>query len=109
MSNARPRYGASWRHVYGESCPIGARYMLKSETRTRAGRVVCPRCSGDMRETRVAFAVIPWRADARYSLADAIATYARQSAADADAGRRYEADPTSPYVVRAFVDYRPRD
>lgn len=45
----------------------------------------------------------PRRADGRYALADAIATYSRESMADADADRRYAADEGSPYVVRTFT------
>ena len=52
---------------------------------------------------RVTFAIVPWRADARYSLADAVATYSHKRMADADASRRYAADERSPYVVRSFI------
>ena len=97
------QYGITYRHVYGDGCPLGARYFTKSETRRRRGIIVCPRCHDELREVRVTFAIVPWRADGRYSLDDAIATYSRQSMADADASRRYESDNGSPYVVRPFA------
>ena len=97
-----PRYAVHYRHTYADACPLAPRYILTSETRTRKGVRVCPRCGDHLRQVRVTFALVPWRGDGRYSLADAIATYSRESAADADASRRYAADATSPYVVRTF-------
>lgn len=96
------QYGTAYRHVYGDGCPLGPRYFVKSDTRRRHGIISCTRCHGELREVRVTFAIVAWRADGRYSLDDAIATYSREGMADADASRRYEADNGSPYVVRSF-------
>ena len=95
------QYGTAYRHVY--PCQYGPRYFTASDTRRRNGLIVCPRCSGELSAVRVPFALVPWRADARYSLADAVATYSRESMAEADASRRYAADERSPYVVRSFT------
>ena len=97
------QYGTAYRHVYGDGCQYGPRYFTASETRRRRGMIVCPRCAGELYSVRVTFAIVPWRADGRYSLADAVATYSRQRMADADASRRYAADERSPYVARDFV------
>ena len=97
------QYGTAYRHVYAGSCQYGPRYFTASETRRRHGLIVCPRCSGELHNVRVTFAIVPWRADGRYSLADAVATYSRERMADADASRRYAADERSPYVVRSFI------
>ena len=96
------KYGTAYRHAYGDGCPLGPRYFIKSDARRRHGSIVCPRCHGELREVRVTFAIVAWRADGRYSLDNAVATYSRERMADADASRRYEADNGSPYVVRSF-------
>lgn len=98
-----PQYGIAYRHVYAGTCPHGPRYFVTSDTRRRHGIVACPGCHGELREVRVTFAIVPWRGDSRYSLEQAIATYSRESMADADASRRYAEDERSPYVVRTFT------
>lgn len=102
MDTNSARYGITYRHLYGEGCPLGPRYLTASEKRTRAGKPVCPRCRGELVSVSVTFALVAWRADGHYRLSDAIVTYARESQADADASERYAADSASPYVVRAF-------
>ena len=97
------QYGTAYRHLYAGSCLYGPRYFTASDTRRRHGVIVCPHCAGELHAVRVTFAIVPWRADARYSLADAVATYSRERLADADASRRYAADERSPYVVRSFT------
>lgn len=97
------QYSTVYRHVYGDGCQFGPRCFVKSDTRRRHGIIVCPRCHGELHEVAVTFAIVAWRADGRYSLADAVATYSREVMADADASRRYADDETSPYVVRTFT------
>ena len=97
------QYGTAYQHLYAGSCQYGPwHYFTASDTRRRRGVMVCPRCAGELYSVRVTFAIVPWRADGRYRLADAVATYSRERMADADASRRYAADERSPYVVRSF-------
>ena len=95
-------YGRIYVHIY-DGCNLRHKNFLKSETTTRSGDIVCQSCKGYLIEQTVTFALVPWRGDGHYSLADAIATYAGEKRAEAHASKLYEADQSSPYVVRTFT------
>jgi hypothetical protein len=64
------------------------------------GPAKCRFCGSAIRVTSGAYSVLAWRGDSGYSVADALATYATERAAEA---RRQKEDPSGEKLVVRFL------
>ena len=66
----------------------------------RKTRETCPWCGGSTFVQTGTYALIPWRGDGRYTIDQAVRTYAREGAADRAAQKHYDEGDPRELVVR---------
>lgn len=102
MTATPPRVIMYLHPLIGSGCLTGdprtlAELRTEGRLSTKHGRPVCRRCGAELIAGAYTFAVVEWRGDGRYSISDALATYARRGTATNNANRRGPA-----YVVRTL-------